>query len=106
MPANPSTPPNGNYTSTLDGDLSGWSGSFSYTDGAISYTRTQPNATYPASNSSNGNAMVFSITDGTTTIRFNGPTYTALPGNKAKYSGNANDGGPGAGEDGWTATQG
>ena len=106
MPANPSVPPNGTYTSTIDGDLSDWSGSFTYTNGAISYTRSNPNGTYSTTNTSQGNAIVFKITAGSKTIHFDGPTYTSLPGNKAKYSGNVNDNGPGAGEDGWTATQG
>jgi len=101
----PSTPPNGTYTSALSGGLSSWSGSFTYTDGAIAYTRTSPSETYTTSNTSNGNAIVFSISDGTTTVHFNGGTHVSLPSGKSKYTGNANDGGPAMTQDAWTATQ-
>jgi hypothetical protein len=102
----PNTPPNGVYTSAVTGDLSSWSGRFTYTDGAIEYTRANdPHHHYRADNTSNGNAMVFSITDGTDTIKFNGPNYKSDPGNKAEYSGNVHKEDPADTPDGWTATQ-
>jgi hypothetical protein len=109
-PPNPSNPPNGTYTSTCGADFSSWDGSFTYTDGTIVYTTTSPSFTYPdASNKSNGNAIVFDLTDTSVTpnvtVQFNGSSFAYQPGNKAQYSGNCHKKGPGAGEDGWTATQ-
>jgi len=109
-PPNPSNPPNGTYTSTCGADFSSWDGSFTYTDGTIVYTTTSPSFTYPdASNTSNGNAIVFDLTDTSVTpnvtVQFNGSSFAYQPGNKAQYSGNCHKKGPGAGEDGWTATQ-
>jgi hypothetical protein len=104
-PTDPSNPPNGTYTSNCGADFSSWDGSFTYTDGAIDYTRTNPSGTYNTSNTSNGNAIVFDLTDGTETVKFNGSSFAYQPGNKAQYSGNCHKQGPGAGEDGWTATQ-
>jgi len=109
-PPNPSNPPNGTYTSTCGADFSSWDGSFTYTDGTIVYTTTSPSFTYPdASNKSNGNAIVFDLTDTSVTpnvtVQFNGSSFAYQPGNKAQYSGNCHKKWPGAGEDGWTATQ-
>jgi len=109
-PPNPSNPPNGTYTSTCGADFSSWDGSFTYTDGTIVYTTTSPSFTYPdASNKSNGNAIVFDLTDTSVTpnvtVQFNGSSFAYQPGDKAQYSGNCHKKGPGAGEDGWTATQ-
>jgi hypothetical protein len=102
----PSSPPNASYTSTITGDLASWSGTFTYNNGAIQYTRTSTSTNYTASNTSNGNAIVFSITDGTTTITFTGSSFAYQPGNKAQYSGNAHSNhGITGGQDGWTATQ-
>jgi|SRR6266699_2006333 hypothetical protein len=108
---NPSDPPNGTYTSDCGGDLSSWDGSFTYCDGTIVYTRTNPSETYNTSNSSNGNAIVFSLTDTNVnpnqTVMFNGPgfVYTGPNNNKAEYSGNCHKQGPTDTQDGWTATQ-
>jgi hypothetical protein len=102
---NPSNPPNGTYTSNCGADFSSWDGSFTYTDGAIAYTRTSPSGTYNTSNTSNGNAIVFDLTDGTGTVQFNGSSFAYQPGNKAQYSGHCHNRGPAAGEDAWTATQ-
>ena len=113
-PPNPSTPPNGTYTSTCGADFSSWDGSFTYdnTTKIIVYTTTSPSFTYPdTTNKSNGNAIVFDLTNTNVTpnvkVQFNGPTfaYTGPNGNKAQYSGNCEQKGPGAGQDGWTATQ-
>ena len=109
-PPDPSNPPNGTYTSTCGADFSSWDGSFAYTDGAIVYTRTSPSQTFPStSNTSNGNAIVFDLTDTSVTpnvtVQFNGSSFAYQPGDKAQYSGNCHKKGPGAGEDGWTATQ-
>jgi hypothetical protein len=102
----PSTPPNGTYTSTVTGDLASWSGSFTYTNGAIAYTRTSPSGNYSANNTSNGNAIVFSITDGTTTITFTSSSFAYQPGNKAQYSGNCHSNrNITGGQDSWSATQ-
>ena len=109
-PPNPSNPPNGTYTSTCGADFSSWDGSFTYTDGTIVYTTTSPSFTYPdTSNKSNGNAIVFDLTDTcvtpNVTVQFNGSSFAYQPGDKAQYSGNCHKKGPGAGQDGWTATQ-
>ena len=109
-PPNPSNPPNGTYTSSCGADFSSWDGSFTYTNGTIVYTTTSPSFTYPnASNKSNGNAIVFDLTDTSVTpnvtVQFNGSSFAYQPGNKAQYSGNCHKKGPGAGQDGWTATQ-
>ena len=109
-PPDPSTPPNGTYTSTCGADFSSWDGSFTYDDGTIVYTRTSPSGIYNTSNIANGNAIVFDLTDTSitpnVTVQFNGPGFAFKgPNNKAKYSGNCHNKGPGAGEDGWTATQ-
>jgi hypothetical protein len=110
-PPDPSTPPNGTYTSNCVGDLSSWDGSFTYTDGTIVYTRTNPSGTYNTSNTSNGNAIVFSLTDTSVTpnqtVQFNGPgfAYTGPNDNEAQYSGNCHEKGPADTQDGWTATQ-
>ena len=102
MPNNPANPPNGAYTSNCGN--SGWSGSFTYTNGAIVYTRSDnPSTQYYANNTSQGNAMVFSITSGGNTIRFEG-NYEAN-GNKAQYVGTCNDNSPKNTQDPWTATQ-
>jgi hypothetical protein len=104
-PPAPSTPPNGTYTSTVTGDLASWSGSFTYTNGAIAYTRTSPSGNYSANNTSNGNAIVFSIDDGTNTITFTGSSFS-YQGTKAQYSGNVSSHrDPTGGQDGWSATQ-
>lgn len=106
-PPNPSSPPDGTYTSTITGDLASWSGSFTYDDGDIVYTRTDPSGDYDAENTSNGNAIVFSIDDGTNTITFTGSTFSWTGSNKAQYSGNVHSHkDPTGGQDGWTATQG
>jgi hypothetical protein len=109
MPNPPSKPPNGKYNSTITtitGDLSSWSGSFTYFEGAIEYRRADnPNHPYNTDNSSQGNAIVFSITDGTDTIKFNGPSYTSAPHDKAQYSGHVHKQDPANTSDGWTATQ-
>lgn len=118
-PPNPSNPPNGTYTSTCGTDFSSWDGSFTYTNdnnnsGTIVYTRTgvSPSVTYPpTTNQSHGNAIVFRLTDTkvtpNVTVQFNGPTfaYTGPNGNKAQYSGNCEQLGVKADQDGWTATQ-
>ena len=110
MPNDPSNPPNGTYTSTCGADFSSWDGSFTYTDGTIVYTTTSPSFTYPATtNTSNGNAIVFQLTDTSVTpnvtVQFNGSSFAYQPGNEAQYSGKCHRVGPTAGEDGWTATQ-
>jgi hypothetical protein len=109
MPNNPlpdpPNPPNGTYTSNCGSDFSSWDGSFTYTDGAIDYTRTNPSGTYNTSNTSNGNAIVFDLTDGTETVKFNGSSFVYKPDNKAEYKGNCHQKGPTDTEDGWTATQ-
>jgi hypothetical protein len=111
MPNNPSNPPNGTYTSNLGADFSSWDGSFTYTDGTIVYTTTSPSFTYPSTtNKSNGNAIVFDLTDTSVTpnvtVQFNGPTFAYNgPNNKAQYSGHCEQLGPKADQDGWTATQ-
>jgi hypothetical protein len=105
-PPNPSSPPDGTYTSTITGDLASWSGSFTYDDGDIEYTRTNPSGIYSADNTSNGNSIVFSIDDGTNTITFTGSVFSYLPSNKAQYSGNAHSHkDPTGGQDPWTASQ-
>ena len=111
-PTDPSNPPNGTYNSTCGTAFSSWDGSFTYTNGTIVYTRTSPSHTFPStSNTSNGNAIVFDLTDTSVTpnvtVQFNGPAfaYTGPNDNQAQYSGNCHNKGPGAGEDGWTATQ-
>ena len=104
-PADPSNPPNGKYNSTCGTDFSSWDGSFTYYNGTIVYTRTNPSGTYNTSNTSNGNAIVFDLTDGTGTVKFNGSSFAYQPGNKAQYSGNCHKQGPTATLDGWTATQ-
>jgi hypothetical protein len=108
--SDPSDPPNGTYTSNCGAALSSWSGSFTYTNGAIVYTRTNPSGTYDTSNSSNGNAVVFSLTDTNVypnqTVQFNGSSFKYEgPNNKAEYSGNCHEKGLTDGQDGWTATQ-
>jgi hypothetical protein len=103
--SNPSNPPNGTYTSNCGTDFSSWDGSFTYTDGAIDYTRTNPSGTYNTSNTSNGNAVVFDLTDGTETVKFNGSSFVYKPNNKAEYKGNCHQQGPTDTQDGWTATQ-
>ena len=109
-PPNPSNPPNGTYTCTCGADFSSWDGSFTYNNGTIVYTTTSPSFTYPAAtNKSNGNAIVFDLTDTNVTpnvtVQFNGSSFAYQPGDKAQYSGNCHNKGPGAGQDGWTATQ-
>lgn len=111
-PPDPSNPPDGPYTSTCGTDFSSWNGSFTYspTNGAIVYTRTNPSGTYNTRNTSNGNAIVFYLTDGTETVKFNGPTFKRKgPNNKgeykAEYSGRCHREGPPDDLDGWTATQ-
>ena len=104
-PPNPSKPPNGTYTSSCGTDFSSWDGSFTYTDGAIDYTRTNSSGTYSTSNTSNGNAIVFDLTDGTDTVQFNGSSFLFKgPNNKAEYKGHSHQG-PTDTADGWTATQ-
>ena len=109
-PPNPSNPPNGTYTSTCGTDFSSWDGSFTYNDGTIVYTTTSPSFTYPSTtNTSNGNAIVFQLTDTSVTpnvtVQFNGSGFAWQPGNKAKYSGKCHKVGPDDDLDGWTATQ-
>ena len=104
-PPNPSSPPDGTYTSTITGDLASWSGTFTYDDGDIEYTRTSTSESYSADNTSNGNAIVFSIDDGTNTITFTGSSFS-YQGSNAQYSGivtSHKD--PTAGEAPWSATQ-
>lgn len=106
MPANPTTPPSGTYSSTCDTDSS-WDGTFSYnsTSKAISYTRdTAPVGPFSATNQDNGNAINFSIDDGTDTMHFVSNTF-AWKGTNAEYTGTCNEEDGGAGENGWTATQ-
>ena len=112
MPNNPATPPNGTYTSADDianGGLASWNGSFTYTNGAIAYTRTNPSQSYNTTNTSQGNAIVFSLTDNSVspaqTVHFALPTYSAHGNGKAKYKGNVNNNSPKATDDTWTATQ-
>jgi hypothetical protein len=105
MPNNPSNPPDGPYTSTCGADFSSWDGSFTYTEGAIAYTRTSPPGTYNAHNSSNGNAIVFDLSDGTETVQFDGSSFAYQPNGEARYSGNCHEKGRAAGQDAWTATQ-
>jgi hypothetical protein len=108
--SDPSDPPNGTYTSNCGAALSSWSGSFTYTNGAIVYTRTNPSGSYNSSNESNGNAIVFSVTDTNVSphqiVKFNGPGFKYQgPNNKAEYSGDCHEKGSTDGQDGWTATQ-
>lgn len=106
MPNDPSTPPNGTYSSACGADFSTWDGSFTYTGGAIEYTlASNPNTKYSATNQSNGNAIVFRLTVGAQTVQFNGPTFTQQPNGKAKYSGHCEAVGPVLVQDGWTASQ-
>ena len=105
LPPDPSDPPNGSYTSTCGADFSSWDGSFTYYNGTIVYTRTNPSGTYNTSNTSNGNAIVFDLTDGTDTVQFNGSSFLFKgPNNKAEYKGHCHQG-PTDTADGWTATQ-
>jgi|ERR1700720_1373078 hypothetical protein len=105
LPPDPSDPPNGTYTSTCGADFSSWDGSFTYYNGTIVYTRTNPSGTYNTSNTSNGNAIVFDLTDGTDTVQFNGSSFLFKgPNNKAEYKGHCHQG-PTDTADGWTATQ-
>jgi hypothetical protein len=105
LPPDPSDPPNGSYTSTCGADFSSWDGSFTYYNGTIVYTRTNPSETYNTSNTSNGNAIVFDLTDGTDTVQFNGSSFLFKgPNNKAEYKGHCHQG-PTDTADGWTATQ-
>jgi hypothetical protein len=105
LPPDPSDPPNGTYTSTCGADFSSWDGSFTYYNGTIVYTRTNPSETYNTSNTSNGNAIVFDLTDGTDTVQFNGSSFLFKgPNNKAEYKGHCHQG-PTDTADGWTATQ-
>ena len=108
-PPNPSNPPNGTYTSTCGTDFSSWDGSFTYDDGTIVYTRTNPSQTYTTTNTSNGNAIVFDLTDTSVTpyvtVQFNGSSFAWQPDNNAQYSGKCHKQGPTASLDGWTATQ-
>jgi hypothetical protein len=103
----PTTPPDGTYSSTLGPDYSSWDGSFTYTAGAISYTRTgvTPNQTLSSSNTAQGNAMVFTLDDGTTSVTLTSASFKTLPNGGVEYKGSAHSG-PMAGQDGWTATQG
>jgi hypothetical protein len=113
MPNNPlpdpSDPPNGTYTSSCGAALSSWDGCFSYDNGTIVYTRTNPSGMYNTSNESNGNAIVFSLTDTNVqpnqTVKFNGSSFVYKPNNKAEYKGNCPKQGPTDNQDGWTATQ-
>jgi hypothetical protein len=107
---NPSNPPNGTYTSTCGGDFSSWDGSFTYDNGTIVYTRTNPSGTYDTSNTSNGNAIVFDLTDTSVTphqtVQFNSTSFVWTgPNNEAQYSGHCEQIGPSAVQDPWTATQ-
>jgi hypothetical protein len=107
-PPDPSNPPDGTYNSTCGAGFSSWDGTFTYNNStkAIVYTRSNPSGTYNVSNSSNGNAIVFTLSDGTQTVKFTGSTFKWKgSNNKAEYSGNCHLEGPTAGEDGWTATQ-
>ena len=100
--ANPANqPPNGTYGSNCAGG-SQYNGSFTYNNGAIVYTLN--NTQYQATNQSNGNAIVFSITVGGVPVRFDGLTPGTQPNGKAKYSGSWHSG-PGEGDGDWTATQ-
>ena len=107
-PPNPSNPPNGTYTCTCGADFSSWDGSFTYDNVTkiIVYTTTSPSFTYPdTTNKSNGNAIVFDLTDGTDTVQFNGSSFLFKgPNNKAEYKGHCHQG-PTDTADGWTATQ-
>jgi hypothetical protein len=110
LPPDPSDPPNGTYTSNCGTAFSSWDGSFTYNNGTIAYTRTNPSETYNTSNSSNGNAIVFSLTDTNVnpnqTVMFNGSSFLFKgPNNKAEYKGHCHEQGPTDGQDGWTATQ-
>jgi hypothetical protein len=109
MPNNPlpdpPNPPNDIYTSTCGADFSSWDGSFTYDNGTIVYTRTNPYGTYNTTNQSNGNAIVFSLTDANQTVKFNGSHFVYKPNNKAEYKGNCHQQGPTDNQDGWTATQ-
>ena len=112
-PPNPSNPPTGTYTSTCGADFSSWDGSFTYDNvtKAIVYTTTSPSFTYPSTtNTSNGNAIVFDLTDTSVTphvtVQFNGSSFAwQEPGNKAQYSGKCHKQGPTAGLDSWAASQ-
>lgn len=105
MPNNPSTPPNGTYSSTCGSGSSSWDGSFTYTDGAIEYTlNSDPSNPLSATNQSNGNAIVFDLTLNGETVQFNGSSF-AWQGDKAQYSGHCHNKGPVASQDPWTATQ-
>jgi hypothetical protein len=107
LPPDPSDPPNGTYTSTCGTDFSSWDGSFTYTDGTIVYTLKGQTTPLPSTtNSSNGNAIVFSLTYANQTVKFNGPTFKYKgPNNKPEYSGRCHREGPADDLDGWTATQ-
>jgi hypothetical protein len=108
-------PPNGTYTSTDDvngGTLASWNGSFTYNGSAdkeITYTRTSPSKTFDAvKNKSQGNAIVFSLTDNSVSPAVTVHFDLATPGSKngkATYTGNCNNNSPDADQDGWTATQ-
>lgn len=104
-PPDPSNPLNGTYNSTCGTAFSSWDGSFTYTGGTIVYTLKGQTTPLPSTtNSSNGNAIVFSLTYGGNTVQFNGSSF-AWSGDNAQYSGKCHEIGPAAGEDGWTATQ-
>jgi|SRR6266545_3799092 len=103
----PNNPPSGTYTSVLGTKLSAWDGTFDYdsTTKDITYTVTATNDEYAATNTSNGNAFVFSIDDGTTTVSFDGANFTN-PNGQYVYTGTAHSHADPTGvQDGWTATQ-
>jgi hypothetical protein len=111
LTSDPPNPPNGPYTSTCGADFSSWDGSFTYNDGAIVYTRTNPSQTYSTTNGDNGNAIHFDLTDTSVTpnqiVQFKSSTFKYKePGNKAEYKGTCKEiKDPVDNLDDWTATQ-
>ncbi len=104
------TPPSGTYNSAPSSGASEWAGSFTYDDStkAIVYTNAAGNQ-FNTHNTSNGNALVFAIPDGTPPPVNANHWILSTPGQangKAQYTGVMNTANnPRAGQSGWTATQ-
>jgi hypothetical protein len=105
----PSKPENGTYTSVLSGTLSQFNGNFVYDNvsKSVDYLVMATGLHYLGSNTSNGNALIFSIAFPTDTVYFSGTNFTN-PGGKNVYSGHADDNRSKktATQVPWTATQG
>jgi hypothetical protein len=105
----PNKPANGTYISVLGASLSQFNGNFTYDNSSksVDYLVMATGLHYLGSNTSNGNALIFSIAFPSDTVYFNGTNFTN-PGGKNVYSGTANDrqSKKTGGQAPWTATQG